>query len=96
MLVELLHDAVTLLLPASREDVRAAFARLRSWPLVCGYRGRPAGDVEALLDAVDAILAYAQANAERLLELDVNPVLVLPHGQGVVAVDVLIRVAGED
>ena len=96
VLVELLQDAVTLLLPSSREDVRAAFARLRSWPLVCGYRGRPAGDVEALLDAVDAILAYAQAQAERLLELDVNPVLVLARGLGVVAVDVLIRVAGED
>jgi len=96
VLVELLQDAVTLLLPASRDDVRAALESLRCWRLVSGYRGRPAGDVEALLDAVEAILAYGQAHADRLLELDVNPVMVLPQGQGVVAVDALIRLTGED
>lgn len=94
VLVELLQDAKTLLLPASRADIRGALASLRCWPLLAGYRGRPAGDVEALLDAVQAILAYGQAQAGRLLELDVNPVLVLPHGQGVVAVDAFVRMAG--
>ena len=42
-----------------------------------------------------AIAAYAQANAHTLLELDVNPVLVMPQGQGVLAVDALIHLAGE-
>ncbi len=96
VLVELLQDATTLLLPASRADILAAFASLRAWPLLWGYRGRPAGDVDALLDAVEAILAFAQAHADRLQELDVNPVLVLPRGQGVVAVDALIRMTQED
>ncbi len=94
VLVELLHDVATLLLPATRDDIGAAFATLRCWPLACGYRGRPVGDVAALLDAVQAILACAQAHASGLLELDVNPVLLLPQGQGVVAVDALIRLAG--
>ncbi|MCZ4316622.1 acetate--CoA ligase family protein [Comamonadaceae bacterium G21597-S1] len=94
VLVELLQDAQTLLLPASRADICGALATLRCWPLLAGYRGRPAGDVEALLDAVQAILAYGQAQAGRLLELDVNPVLVLPQGQGVVAVDAFVRLAG--
>jgi len=96
VLVELLKDATTLLLPVSRADIREAFESLRTWPLVRGYRGRIHGDVEALLDAVMAILAYAQAHADRLLELDVNPVLVLPQGQGVLAVDAMIRLTQGD
>jgi len=44
-----------------------------------------------LLDAVLAIAAYAQAHADTLVELDVNPLLVLPQGKGVLAVDALIR-----
>jgi hypothetical protein len=92
LLVELLHDSATLLLPVSRADVLAALQRLRTWPLVTGFRARAAGDVQALLDAVLAVADFAQANAAALLELDVNPVLVLPQGRGVVAVDALIRV----
>lgn len=96
VLVELLKDATTLLLPVSRADIRGGFESLRTWPLVCGYRGAIHGDVEAMLDAVLAILAYAQAHADRLLELDVNPVLVLARGQGVLAVDAMIRLTGEN
>ncbi|MEO8856266.1 MAG: acetate--CoA ligase family protein, partial [Burkholderiaceae bacterium] len=53
--VELMQDAVTLLLPVSRDDVHVALRRLKCWPLVCGYRGRAPGDVDALLDAVMAV-----------------------------------------
>jgi acetyl-CoA synthetase len=95
ILVELLQDAQTLLFPVSRGDVQSALQALKAWPLLAGFRGKAAGDVEALVDAVLAIAAYAQANAHRLLELDVNPVLVLPKGQGVLAVDALIRLFGE-
>ena len=80
----------------SRADVSSALGSLKTWPLVTGFRGRPAGDVEALLDAAMAVLAYAQANAACLLELDVNPLLVLPQGRGVLAVDALIRISGEE
>ena len=94
--VELLRDSVTLLLPLTRADLLQALQTLQMWPMVTGYRGRPPGDVPALLDAVQAILAYAVAHADRLLELDVNPLLVLPLGQGVLAVDALIRLADEE
>ena len=89
--VELLKDSVTLLLPATAADIRTALQSLKIWPLLNGFRGRPAGDAEALVRAVEAIVAYAQANASQLLELDVNPLLVLPLGRGVVAVDALIH-----
>jgi len=94
--VELLRDSVTLLLPLSRADIAQALASLKLWPMLTGYRGRPPGDVPALLDAVQAILAYAIAHADCLLELEVNPLLVLPVGQGVLAVDALIRLADEE
>jgi acetyl-CoA synthetase len=91
ILVELLRDTTTLLLPVSHSDILAALQRLKTWPLLHGYRGRAAGDVAALVDAVAAIATYGQAHAHSLLELDVNPILVLRAGRGVVAVDALIR-----
>ncbi len=94
--VELLRDSVTLLLPLTRADLLQALQTLQMWPMVTGYRGRAHGDVEALLDAIQAILAFATAHADRLLELDVNPLLVLPLGQGVLAVDALIQLADEE
>ena len=95
ILVELLQDARTLLFPLERAQVEAALASLKVWPLLAGFRGRAAGDVPALVDAVMAMATYAQAHADTLQELDVNPVLVLPAGQGVLAVDALIRLTGE-
>ncbi|WP_205315401.1 acetate--CoA ligase family protein, partial [Nonomuraea lactucae] len=95
VLVELLRDAARILLPASREDVRAALTSLAAWPLLTGYRGRPRGDVEAVIDAVAVVARYARAHADRLVELDVNPLLVLPEGHGVLAADALIRLTEE-
>ena len=92
VLVELLQDAATMLLPASADDIRTAIESLRIHPLLAGYRDRPAGDIAALLEAITAVMRYADANRDRLQELDVNPLLVLPEGQGVVAVDALIRI----
>jgi acyl-CoA synthetase (NDP forming) len=93
VLVELLSDVANLLFPVSRDDVGAALKMLRIWPLLKGYRGRAAGDVDGLVDAVMAVVAYAQSVEPALLELDVNPVLVLPQGRGVLAVDAFIRLA---
>ena len=84
---ELLADTVTLVLPATREDILAALRRLRLWPLLDGYRGRPKADVEAL---VDIALALAQAMEDPALEeIEINPVMV--RAIGVVAVDALVR-----
>ena len=93
ILVELIKDAATLLLPVSKADIRAALQSLKTWPLLNGYRGMLFADVDALVEAIAAIADYASAHAAELLELDVNPLLVMPEGQGVVAVDALILVA---
>jgi acetyl-CoA synthetase len=93
--VELLQDAETLLLPASDDEVARALESLRIHRLLAGYRGRAAGDIPAVMRAVAAVMRYAEANRDRLQELDINPLLVLPEGQGAVAVDALIRLRDE-
>lgn len=88
-LVELLDDAVPILLPAQRHDIEIAIGSLKANKLVEGYRAQVAGDRKALVDAVEAIGRYAVEHKDSLLELDVNPLLVLQDG--VVAVDAFIR-----
>jgi len=91
VLTEMLRDSVTLLPPFTAEAIAAALGRLRMARLLDGYRGRPAGDVAALVQTALACTRYAHANLERLVELDLNPVIVRPRGLGAVAVDALIR-----
>jgi acyl-CoA synthetase (NDP forming) len=95
ILVELLQDNVSMLLPVTGEDVRRALRSLRLAPVLDGYRGAPAADVDALVDAVLAIARFACDNADRLEELDVNPLMVCAKGRGAVAADVLLRMRGE-
>ena len=90
ILVEILKDSKTLLLPCPRAEIEDALNQLRTAPLLHGYRGRPRGDIEATIDAIMAIQNYAVTNAERLVELDVNPLLVGAEGTGVHAADALI------
>ncbi len=94
ILVELLADSVAIPLPAGRAEIAAAVDGLKAARLLDGFRGRPAGDRAALVDAIAAIGAYCAANVDALAELDVNPLIVRPAGGGVVAADALIRLRG--
>jgi acyl-CoA synthetase (NDP forming) len=88
--VELLSDSATLLLPASRSQIEQALRGLRCFALLDGCRGRPRADVAQIVDAIEAIACFAQAHADRLQELDVNPLIVT--AQEVTAADALIRI----
>jgi acyl-CoA synthetase (NDP forming) len=91
ILVELLKDSRSLLLPTTDGAIRQALLSLRSAPLLQGFRGRQAADLDALVAAIRAVADYACENAAQLLELDVNPLLV--GADGTTAVDALIRIA---
>jgi acetyl-CoA synthetase len=91
VLTELLSDSVTLLPPWTQESITAALGRLTAAKLLQGFRGKPAGDVDALVEAILGVGRYASASLATLVEIDVNPVIVRPAGKGVVAVDTLIR-----
>jgi hypothetical protein len=86
---------VCLLPPFEAASIETALRKLRVGKLLAGYRGQPAADVAALVEAVLACTRYAAANLERLVELDMNPVIVRPAGSGAVAVDALIRLVEE-
>ena len=94
VLAELIAERCILLLPASAPEIRAAIASLKVGKMLYGYRGRDPGDEEAAVAAALAIQQFAIEQRERLLELDVNPLLVRARGHGAVAVDALIRIAG--
>ncbi len=89
-LAELLDDTVSLLLPAAAGDVLEALRSLRIWPLLAGYRGRPAGAVDAVVEAVSALGALVRDDRS-IFEVEINPLMVTPHGA--VAADALMLVA---
>jgi acyl-CoA synthetase (NDP forming) len=91
--VELLKDTKTLLLPTTESIVRSAILGLKLAPLLTGYRGRPAGDIDACVEAVMAVANYACNTKDQLIELDINTLLVAPAGQGAVAADAYVYTA---
>ena len=95
VLAELLRDTAMLLPPFTCASVQGALSRLGVGRLLGGYRGRPPADLPALVHAVLACARFAEENVDRLLELDLNPVIVRPAGLGAVAVDALVRLAEE-
>jgi acetate---CoA ligase (ADP-forming) len=87
--VEILKDSALMLLPVTREDVLVAISKLKVYPLLEGYRGNSKGDIESVVDSVISIIALVREND--VLELDINPLIVLKEKKGVVAADALIR-----
>jgi acetate---CoA ligase (ADP-forming) len=88
---EIMSDSVSLLPPWTRASVESALSRLTIAKLFRGYRGKPAADVDALIETILCVARYAAANVAALIEIDVNPVIVRPTGKGAVAVDTMIR-----
>lgn len=80
---ELWADVTHLLAPVTADDVRLALARLRSYPLLTGFRGRPSADVEALVSLVVTLTEALVGTG--VVEVELNPVLV--RHNGAVAVD---------
>ncbi|MCY4543520.1 MAG: acetate--CoA ligase family protein, partial [Rhodobacteraceae bacterium] len=86
---ELFKDVRHLLLPTKADSVLRELKRLRAWKLLEGFRGRSGGDVGSLVQAALAVGNYAVRNAETLVDIEVNPFLVLPNSG--YAVDLVIN-----
>jgi len=89
ILTELIRDTASVLIPASRADIRAALDSLRTAPLLTGYRGRPGADMEAIIDTAMALQTLVQDNASALHEIEINPLIC--RATDAVAADALIR-----
>ncbi|MER7482449.1 acetate--CoA ligase family protein [Streptomyces sp. NPDC126510] len=89
VLVEVLRDTAVGVPPFGEEQARDMLAGLRGRALLDGVRGRPPADLDALVEVVLRVQRMALELGDRLAELEINPLMVLPHGQGAVALDAL-------
>ncbi|GAA2319723.1 acetate--CoA ligase family protein [Streptomyces hawaiiensis] len=89
VLVEVLRDTAVGVPPFGEEQARDMLAGLRGRALLDGVRGRPPADLDALVEVVLRVQRMALELGDQLAELDVNPLMVLPQGQGAVALDAL-------
>jgi acyl-CoA synthetase (NDP forming) len=78
------------LAPFGREEALAMIREIKGYALLQGARGAPPCDVDALADALAALSRYAHARREDFSSMEINPLLALPEGQGVVALDAVV------
>ena len=91
-LVELIDDSLILLFPVTRPQIQEALQQLKIWPLLNGFRGRPRADINAVVKTIISISRLIQARRQDIVELEINPLMVLPTGSGAVAADALVRI----
>lgn len=93
VMTEIMQDVVSFIVPASADDIRAALPRLKCYALLAGFRGKPAANIDALVEAIMALQSYVVAHAERVEEVEINPIMCTPTAA--IAADALIRIAPE-
>ena len=89
--IEIFKDTTTEMAPLSYDDALRAIHRIKALPVLQGARGRPSGDIDALARFLVRLGDFAVANAGKFRALDLNPIIVKPVGEGVVAVDIAVE-----
>jgi acyl-CoA synthetase (NDP forming) len=82
--VEILKDVAFRLPPVAKSDAMEMLRELKAWPLLAGARGRDPSDVEALAECMERVSWLAVDLQDRIAELDINPLRVLPKGVRIV------------
>lgn len=90
VLVEVLDDVAFRLAPFDPDEARRMITELKGARLFRAFRGRPESDVDALADLLSTISVFAAAEADAVASVDLNPVRVLPKGEGAVVLDAVI------
>ncbi|WP_150305831.1 acetate--CoA ligase family protein [Pseudomonas saliphila] len=93
ILTEIYCDRAIRLAPVSLEAAREMVSEVKALQALAGYRGRQEGDLEAIAQAVSDFSKLALQQDCMILEAEMNPLLVKPKGEGVIAVDALVRIA---
>jgi len=94
VMVEVYNDVALRHCPITRSEAVEMIAEVKGAKLLRGFRGKPAADVDALADTLVRVSQLAVHLDGKLAELDINPLMVLPKGQGVKAVDALVVLHG--
>lgn len=95
VMVEVYNDVALRRCPITRAEAQAMIAEVKGARLLQGFRGRPAADIDALADTLVRVSHLAMHLEGHLAELDINPLMVLPSGRGVKAVDALVVLRGQ-
>ena len=85
---ELSNDNISILVPSSKKEIESALKKLKVWKILSGYRGLEGADINALLETIMALQNYVIKNSERILELEINPLIC--NKQGTFIADALI------
>jgi acyl-CoA synthetase (NDP forming) len=90
ILVEAMRDVSFRLAPIDAFEARSMIDEIRARRVLDGMRGAPPVDVNALAEAIARLSHFAASNAARLQSVEINPLLVLPQGRGVIALDAVL------
>lgn len=84
--VEVLKDVSFRIAPVGKTDVETMITEIRSFPLLKGVRGEAPADIDALVEGIQR-LSQLVTDFPEIIEMDINPLVVLPKGEGVIAID---------
>ena len=93
VLTEIYRDRSLRLAPVDLDAAKEMIREVKALQAMAGYRGKPAGDLDALAQAIVALSQLACVEDLNVAEAEINPLLVRRAGEGVVAVDALVRLA---
>jgi acetyltransferase len=93
--VETLKDVTFRIAPFSVQEAEAMLSEIRSHAILDGVRGQPPLDKAAIVDVLLRMGQLVQEFAE-ILELDINPLIVYPQGQGAIAIDMRLVLSKEE
>jgi len=92
--VEVLKDISFRITPLSLEDAHDMIRETRTFPLLRGVRGEPEADIAAIENAL-LMLSHMSSDFPYILEADINPLLVMERGKGIVALDARFSIGGD-
>lgn len=91
--MRLLPGEATRPMPLSHAEAGEMARELKTWPLLDGFRGRPKADINALTETIVNFSRMVAALGNHLLEAEINPLFVLPRGEGAIAADAVVVLA---
>ncbi|MBS7810951.1 acetate--CoA ligase family protein [Roseococcus pinisoli] len=90
--IEVLKDVTFRRCPFDAAAAEEMIRSLKGFPLLDGVRGRKKADVKALAEALANLSTFAAAAGPQLVSIDINPLLVLPEGEGAYAADAVLEI----
>ena len=91
VLVELIQDYSLRLPPLNHQEALQMVEETKLYKLISGFRGKPKGDLEGLCEALVRLGRLASDFRDKIKALDINPLFIMPEGQGVLAIDALME-----